>query len=262
MGPRPSGAPDLRRASPIPGGSGAAQCRSRLLLALTPGLRCHTFRETLSGLPLCLRPSACARQQPAASRDAPAPAEVEGGPGPPGSPQASLLPRGPGAIQCHSPHSTPGPPTELRLLGLVQFQIYGAQPLWGPPISAGLHQSPGDRVRPSAARASSRRRPSVSDVSLSGRPSRVLPSAHSSPPSLGVGPQPHAKPRLQPRGRAAGLLRCLQPGPRRRSLQGSNGGPVASRTGPQYAALTRVLNFPEMARFFYGLMSATPERGD
>ncbi|KAJ1148764.1 hypothetical protein NDU88_001590 [Pleurodeles waltl] len=74
----PPGPPDLRRASPIPRGSGAAHCCSRLLPVLTPGLRCHTFKETLLVLPLCLRPSACARQRPPASRDAPTPAEGEG----------------------------------------------------------------------------------------------------------------------------------------------------------------------------------------
>ncbi|KAJ1112341.1 hypothetical protein NDU88_000609 [Pleurodeles waltl] len=139
--------------------------------------------------------------------------------------------------------------------------LWGPAPL-GPPDLRQASPIPGG---PGGAQRRSRlfpARPSGSDASLSGRPSRVLPSAHSLPPTLGGGPQPHARPRLQPRGRAAGLLRSLQPGSRRRSLQGSNGGPVASRTGPQYAALTRVLNFPEMARFFYGLMSAPPERGD
>ncbi|KAJ1128371.1 hypothetical protein NDU88_006750 [Pleurodeles waltl] len=129
MGPRPSGAPDLRRASPIPGGPGAAQRRSCLLPALTPGLRYLTFRETLSGPPLRPRPSARARRRPAASREAPAPAEGEGRRPPSESPAGlapSLTPglkRGPGRLQDRPPVRRPHSGSEFPGDGTLFLRI-------------------------------------------------------------------------------------------------------------------------------------------
>ncbi|KAJ1103329.1 hypothetical protein NDU88_000755 [Pleurodeles waltl] len=261
-GPAPPGPSDLRRASPIPGGSGATQCRLRLLSALTHGFRCHTFRETLSGLPLCLRPSASTRRRPAASRGAPAPAEGEGRPGPPQFSPGLSAPPGSGgnpvpltALHAGASHRAPavrlGPAPDSRSpappgpLDLSRASLIPGGPGVAPRRSS-LFQAPTSRLQCFHFRET-----------LSGPPHYPQPSARTRrrPTASREAPAPAE-------GKAAGLLPSLQPGSLRRSLQGSNGGPVDSRTGPQYAALTQALDFPEVALFFYRLMSAPPERGD
>ncbi|KAJ1096550.1 hypothetical protein NDU88_001686 [Pleurodeles waltl] len=99
-------------------------------------------------------------------------------------------------------------------------------------------------------------------VSLSRRPSRGLPPDSGRPPLPGGGPRSHARPRLRPRGRAAGLLLSRQLGPHRNTLRGQNGGLVAFRTGPQCTTFARALSSPEMACFYCRFLSAPPERGN
>ncbi|KAJ1171828.1 hypothetical protein NDU88_003686 [Pleurodeles waltl] len=144
-GPAPPGHPDLRQASPIPGGSGAAQCRLRLLPALTPG-----SGATLSGRPSRISPSAFRLCSVAARSLTRCPGSSRGG-RPPGAPQFSpglSAPPGPGSNPVPLTALHAGPPTELRLLGLVQFQIYGAQNLRGPRSPPGFSNPRGTGCGP------------------------------------------------------------------------------------------------------------------
>ncbi|KAJ1168407.1 hypothetical protein NDU88_000333 [Pleurodeles waltl] len=126
----PRGPPGHRRASQIPRGPGAGQRHLRLLSDSTPGPRRLLFRETLSGSPSSLRPSACARRRLAASREAPAPVEGEGRRPPPQSPVGSAPPhtpgpeRGLGCLQYRPPVHHLHSGTELPGDGTLFLRIY------------------------------------------------------------------------------------------------------------------------------------------
>ncbi|KAJ1089658.1 hypothetical protein NDU88_002807 [Pleurodeles waltl] len=87
----------------------------------------------------------------------------------------------------------------------------GLRPPW-PPGPRWAHPLLGGPARPSTFRFFTRWKPPGSCVASSERASRGLSVVFSCLPALGVGPPPHARSRLQARGRAASLSPGQQPG--------------------------------------------------